>query len=136
MEKSFRLLDLPAEIRDSIYHEILCMWSTYPVQWNGDSHELSVPKGAKKNTIEAAILRTNRQVYQEAKTVMLTGNQFIRGLGNVSIETFIMPNNLPVLTLNNRKAGDEFKGFVLTHTIDISYDPDEVKSPDEVVILR
>lgn len=138
MEKSFRLLDLPAEIRDSIYHEILCTWSTYPVQWNGDSHELSVPKGAKKHKIETAILRTNRQVYQEAKTVLLTGNQFIRVVvwGMFPYETFIMPNNLPVLTLNNKKASDEYKGFVMTHTIDISYDPDEVKSPDEVVILR
>lgn len=130
MEKPFRLLDLSTEIRDSIYHEVLCTWLTYSIQWNGKSLELSVPKGAKKHQIETAILRTNRQVYQEAKTVMLTGNQFIRVIvwGIFTYETFVMPNNLPVLTLNNKAASDEYRGFVTTHTIDISYGPDEVKS--------
>lgn len=47
-----------------------------------------------------------------------------------------MPNNLPVVTLGN-EAIAEYKGFVLAHSIDISYDPEEMKSPAaEVVILH
>jgi hypothetical protein len=35
MENPFRLLDLPAEIRDGIYYQILYIWPTYPIYGTG-----------------------------------------------------------------------------------------------------
>lgn len=87
--------------------------------------------------IETAILRTNKQVYQEAKTVLLRGNQFIR----VSIKGFrplqflFIPSQVPVVTMNQGVI-TKYKGFVMTHSIDITEDPAPLKGQFEVMILR
>ena len=87
--------------------------------------------------IETAILRTNKQVYQEAKTVLLRGNQFIR----VSIKAFqplqflFIPSQVPVVTMN-QDVITRYRGFVMTHSIDITNDPAPLKGQFEVMILR
>ncbi|KUL88398.1 hypothetical protein ZTR_04914 [Talaromyces verruculosus] len=139
MKKPFRLLDLPTEIRDKIYHEILCTWPAYKSTWDEAKQQAVVPTevAVMNRKIETAILRTNKQVYQEAKTVLLRGNQFIR----VSIKGFrplqflFIPSQVPVVTMN-QDAITKYRGFVMTHSIDITDDPAPLKGQFEVMILR
>jgi hypothetical protein len=139
MEKPFRLLDLPAEIRDQIYHDIVCTWPAYKSTWDEEKQQAVVPTevAVMNRKTETAILRANRQVYQEAKTVMLRGNQFIR----VSMKGFqplrflFIPSQVPVVTMD-QDIITKYKGFVMTHSIDITDDPAPLKGQFEVMILR
>lgn len=139
MEKPFRLLELPAKVRDQIYHEILCTWPAYKSTWDEAKQQAVVPTevAVMDHKIETAILRTNRQVYQEAKTVLLRGNQFVR----VSIRGFqplqflFIPSQVPVVTMN-QDVITKYRGFVMTHSIDIADDPAPLKGQFEVMILR
>lgn len=139
MKKPFRLLDLPAEIRDQIYLEILCTWPAYNSTWDEARQQAVVPTevAVMNRKIETAILRTNKRVYQEAKTVLLRGNQFIR----VSINGFrplqflFIPSQVPIVTMN-QDVITKYRGFVMTHSIDITDDPAPLKGQFEVMILR
>ncbi|KAG8161160.1 hypothetical protein KVR01_009424 [Diaporthe batatas] len=78
-DQPFRLLHLPREIRNMIYHAILCDWGVqgpFHHHLTDDSKEIRLQIMARK--VELNILFANKQIYQEAKQVFLEGNQFIR----------------------------------------------------------
>lgn len=139
MENSVRFLDLPAEVRDQVYYEILCTWPAYKSTWDEEKQQAVVPTdvAVMDRKIETAILRINRQVYQEAKTVMLKGNQFIRVSvkGFQPLQVLFIPSQVPVVTMN-QDGITKYKGFVMTHSIDITDDPAPLKRQFEVMILR
>ncbi|EED12348.1 hypothetical protein TSTA_004000 [Talaromyces stipitatus ATCC 10500] len=90
---------------------------------------------------EFTTLRTNRQVYQEAKTVMLKGNQFIRVRmhGVFPLQLFFVPHQIPAVTFK-QEAISKCKHYVMTHIINITFDP-KIESLDneeylETIILR
>lgn len=59
------LLDLPGEIRNQIYHQLLILPS------------LSTPKGLNDHLIYPEILQTCRKIYEEAKQILYGCNTFI-----------------------------------------------------------
>jgi hypothetical protein len=61
------LLSLPRELRDRVY--TFALISTFPFWW-------PAPAGPKHN-VALGLLRTNRQVYDEAAPVLYTGNKFL-----------------------------------------------------------
>lgn len=135
----FRLLDLPVEIRDRIYYEILCTWSEQVPRPDGKDYPDTrlTDLYAMEHGPELAILRTNRQVYEEAKAVMLKGNQFIRisMTGIWPFELFLIPYQIPVVSILPN-AISRYRGFVMTYSIDVVADPKECKKRVDVMILR
>jgi hypothetical protein len=132
MEKPFRLLDLPANIRDQIYYEILCTW---PEENQNAVNPTEVAVMAGNSRI--AILCTSRDVYFEAGAVMLRGNQFIRISikGHQPLQVLFIPSQVPVVNMN-QKFITKFGSFVMTHSIDFANDPAPLKSQFEVMIIR
>lgn len=72
----FRLLDLPQEVRDEIYHGMLCDW---PERHAGQHTMINgiVQFGARAHDMEPNILLANKQIYHEAKQVLLKANLFV-----------------------------------------------------------
>lgn len=132
MEKPFRLLDLPANIRDQIYYEILCTWPEEN-QYAVNPTEMAI----LDCKCQIAILYTNQQVYCEAGAVMLRGNQFIRISikGHQPLKVLFIPSQIPVVTMNQKLLA-KFTGHVMTHSIDFTNDPAPLKSQLEVMIIR
>lgn len=126
MEKPFRLLELPAKVRDQIYHEILCTWPAYKSTWDEENpNEVAIMDGKSR----IAILCTSRDVCLEAGAVMLRGNQFIRISikGHQPLQVLFIPSQVPVVNMN-QKFITKFGAFVMTHSIDFANDPAPLKS--------
>lgn len=98
--KSFKLLDLPREIRDLIYRAMLCDWKKGAIghiQVSGD-----VRFDPLRDDIEPNILLANKQIYQEAKLVLLKDNQFVHISMDVShrdvLSDIFVQYNVPVVS--------------------------------------
>ena len=70
LNNSFRLLDLPPEIRLHVYRYILAPTGTISLRSDGLHHHLRVVPG----NIKPGILRTCRTVYHEAKDILYHNN--------------------------------------------------------------
>lgn len=120
----FRFLDLPIEVRNAIYHVLLCDPLPAKLRRVEQADLLWLPDGMAMIThpSEMQILQTNRQVHAEARDVMLRGNQFIRirarGVGQV-IKGFLLARQIPIVRTTTRSR-DNFKGFVMTHSINLA----------------
>jgi hypothetical protein len=110
----FRFLDLPAEIRNNIYGLLLCSWN--------DELEVepsSVSKLSRRcpSYPASALLRTNKQIHNEAFDYMTKRNQFIRitcqGFG---IRDLFLDDGVPVITTDVQKVG-RFNGYVMHMTL-------------------
>ncbi|POS75911.1 hypothetical protein DHEL01_v205697 [Diaporthe helianthi] len=123
---TFRFLDLPIEVRNAIYDMILCDPPPAKLRRVEQADLLWLPEGMAYITHprELQILQTNRQVHAEARDVMLRGNQFIRirarGVGQV-IKGFMLALQIPIVRTSARFR-ESFKGFVMTHSIDLASD--------------
>lgn len=71
--KHFRFMDLPLEIRNKVYEELLCPYPEHAMDKDGHNCSSSIAP-----LFETAILCTNRQVHGEAREAMLLGNEFVR----------------------------------------------------------
>ncbi|KAL1861526.1 hypothetical protein Daus18300_008789 [Diaporthe australafricana] len=124
--KPFRFLDLPIEVRNAIYHVILCEPPPAKLRRVEQADLLWLPEGMAviKHPSEMQILQTSRQVHAEARDVMLRGNQFIRvrarGVGQV-IKGFLIARQIPIIR-TSALSRHRFKGYVMTHTIELISD--------------
>ncbi|KAG8167156.1 hypothetical protein KVR01_002845 [Diaporthe batatas] len=125
-DNPFRFLDLPFEVRNAIYHVILCDPPPAKLRRVEQADLLWLPEGMAKITHprEIQILHTNHQVHAEARDVMLRGNQFVRirarGVGQV-IKGFFLARQIPIIRTTARSR-ETFKGFVMTHSIELASD--------------
>lgn len=121
MEDPFRLLDLPREIRDNIYEHLLRCFPDRPSSWKSLATSMSVTMPTELNFmhnhgVETAILRTSRQVHDEAYVIFLK-NEFIRvTLDDDNVRSALVLTQLPFVPMSDR-AIDTFRGFVMTHSI-------------------
>ncbi|KAJ0115491.1 hypothetical protein N8I77_000850 [Diaporthe amygdali] len=121
--KPFRFLDLPIEVRNAIYHVILCEPPPAKLRRVEQADLLWLPEGMAVIThpSEMQILQTSRQVHAEAKDVMLRGNQFIRirarGVGQV-VKGFLLARQIPIIR-TSALSRNTFQGFVMTHSIEL-----------------
>lgn len=132
--ETFRFLDLPIEVRNAIYHVILCDPPPAKLRRVEQADLLWLPEGMAMIThpSEMQILQTSRQVHAEARDVMLRGNQFIRirarGVGQV-IKGFLLARQIPIVR-TTALSRDRFKGYVMTHSIElISGQPEDFPGP-------
>lgn len=129
VHKPFPFLDLPLEVRNTIYHVLLCDAPPAKLRRVEQADLLWLPDGMAmiEHPSQAQILRTNRQVHAEARDVLLRGNQFIRiwvrGVGQV-IKGFLLARQIPIVRTSARSR-DSFKGYVMTHTIELMSDRPE-----------
>ncbi|KAL5409979.1 hypothetical protein PMIN06_004949 [Paraphaeosphaeria minitans] len=117
--ESFRLLDLPGEIRNHIYREVLCCFDpAVPTAAEIGIHQGVVPA---THSIDTSILRTCRQVHREAYDVMVKANQLIK-ISSVDIDLarLLLSSGLPVVTMDRAVAG-QFQGCVMS--VDLSAVP-------------
>lgn len=154
----FRLLDLPREIRDNIYHGMLCDFGSL----TAFGHTLvngCVVFDPMRRDIEPNILLANKQIYQEAKLVLLKQNQFVHirmdlRNGNILPAIFVR-YNVPVVAMSRvaanrvaarrrparRDCGDVFKDLVvMTYSVDFALQPrtfsQEVDRIDVILLHR
>ncbi|KAI3397950.1 hypothetical protein diail_10026 [Diaporthe ilicicola] len=124
--KPFRFLDLPIEVRNAIYHVILCSPPPAKLRRVEQADLLWLPEGmaVMNHPSEIQVLQTSRQIHAEAMDVMLRGNQFIRirakGVGQV-IKGFLVARQIPIIR-TSALSRHRFKGYVMTHSIEVASD--------------
>ncbi|TKA74149.1 hypothetical protein B0A49_04998 [Cryomyces minteri] len=106
----FRFLDLPGEIREHIYRDVLPFTLHKNILDTGHSHD--------SYTFASNIFLVNKQVYYEARKVFQRDNVFVRietpwpeAQQHVSVE-----GNVPLLCTGEQ--ADRFKGFHMAVVID------------------
>ncbi|KAF2629135.1 hypothetical protein BU25DRAFT_430430 [Macroventuria anomochaeta] len=111
----FRFLDLPGELRNNIYDLLLCSWTDEP------EYESRFVGGLRKRlpSYDAmALLRTNKQIHEEAFDYMMKRNQFVRvtcrGLDANSL--FLGDEMIPAITTDQTKAR-QFEGYLMHFTL-------------------
>lgn len=111
----FRFLDLPGELRNNIYDLLLCSWNDEP------EYEPGFVGGLRKRSASydaMTLLRTNRQIHEEAFDYMMKRNQFVRvtcrGLDINSL--FLGDEVVPAVTTDQRKVR-QFEGYLMHVTL-------------------
>lgn len=119
---SFRFLELPGEIRNRIYHELLCAFDSPQDDLEGLDRQLAT-KGYPEaptditpamHSINTAILHTSKQVHREAYDVMVKTNQFfhVKTYG-IPLADLLLFSRLPIVTMDRAHA-HQFEGYVLS----------------------
>lgn len=135
-DQPFRFLDLPGELRNNIYDLLLCSWNDEPEYESGSVGALR----KRMPTYDAmALLRTNKQIHEEAFDYMMKRNQFVRvtcrGLDINNL--FLGDEIIPAITTDQRKAR-QFEGYLMHFTLSkpaLSSSPVNF-SEHEIMMLR
>ncbi|KAF2998920.1 hypothetical protein E8E13_006053 [Curvularia kusanoi] len=111
----FRFLDLPGELRNNIYDLLLCSWNEeveYEPRFVGGLRKRSLAYDAM------ALLRTNKQIHNEASDYMMKRNQFVRvtcrGLDINSL--FLGDEMIAAITTDSRKAR-QYENYLMHITL-------------------
>ncbi|CAO2647635.1 Nn.00g085570.m01.CDS01 [Neocucurbitaria sp. VM-36] len=131
LQQPFRLLDLPGEIRNRIYQEIL---SAFESTSTPDLTPLArilrqeaEPNGINQvsHAIEATILRTCRKVHREAYDVMVKTNSFVRiRVTNPGLSGHLVRTQMPVVTMDRAHVA-QFSGYVMQLDMHLDARPEE-----------
>jgi hypothetical protein len=121
-QDSFRFMDLPAEIRNKIYRELLCNFTCerepdgrYDSVLARLMREEEMLNGVSEAALDGnvSILLASRQIYREAYDVMVKTNQFIRVQGyDFNFSEQLLRSQLPVITMDRARAA-QFQGYML-----------------------
>jgi hypothetical protein len=132
----FRFLDLPGELRNNIYNLLLCSWNDEP------EHESGFVGGLRKRSLSydaMTLLRTNKQIHEEAFDYMVKRNQFVRvTCRRLDVNSlFLGDEMIPAVTTDQRKAR-QFEGYLMHLTLSKpAYSSNAFHfSENEVMMLR
>ncbi|KAI1481338.1 hypothetical protein F4774DRAFT_424225 [Daldinia eschscholtzii] len=119
----FRFLDLPPELRDSVYHEVISNLSRPERKATRVHQDPSVQSKfvpvLKRRSFDTAILFVNRQISQEATEVMVKHYLFVHiATYGVNLSHILYAWAVPIVAIGKDVIGN-FKGFVMSHTIKI-----------------
>lgn len=118
----FRLLHLPAEIRNRIYQHVLCSFEEAGLELEGLDRHMHTrgfpdrPNGITpvEHSITTALLRTCKQVHREAYDVMVKTNQFVHVEAHgIYLADLLCSSRLPLVTMD-RQHVNQFEGYVLS----------------------
>lgn len=126
ISEPFRLLDLPREVRDDIYRGMLCDWRKGALLGHIVVDGI-VRFAPMRRRIEPNILLANKQIYQEAKLVLLQENQFVlirMFVRDHSIISILFTHSKVPVVAAGRDCAAVFKDHVvMTHFIELSLNP-------------
>jgi hypothetical protein len=110
----FRFLDLPGEIRNKIYHLLLCDIPEQPVSPESFPTDFTY----LTHSFAPQILRTCRTIYEEAKHEMLKTNLYVRvssSIDNTEVARILVAERIPLLLMSQKQI-DNFRSYwVLQH---------------------
>jgi hypothetical protein len=110
----FRFLDLPGEIRNSVYDLLLCSWND----------ELELEPGSISQVSRrcpsypaSALLRANKQIHGEASDYMIKRNQFVRiTCRGLDVRKLFLEDGIPVVSTDAYEV-NRFQGYVMHMTL-------------------
>ncbi|MCJ1440200.1 MAG: hypothetical protein MMC23_000683 [Stictis urceolatum] len=110
-QEQIRLLDLPAEIRELIYHEIL----------DARKNVVDYEHDYKAYKFDLSIFRVNQQIYHEARRVFRRNNIFvaIESPWTQAEEHAAMEGQVPVLVPSHKSA--KFTDYYMKVVVDAQY---------------
>lgn len=110
----FRFLDLPGEIRNSIYDLLLCSWNDEAEE---DSLLYSTLIRRTPKFQATPLLRTNKQIQQEASDYMVKRNQFVHiSCRGMDVRNLFLTEGVPVISTDSRKVS-QFTGYAMHMTL-------------------
>jgi hypothetical protein len=113
----FRFRDLPKEIRDKIYRELLCDF--HPQSTTTMLSQMLDSPVRALHSIDTAILRTSTTVYREAYEVMVKTNRFVKVTSACGLPIHLMLNGQRVPVVAAKKTTvNSFVGYVLAVHLD------------------
>jgi hypothetical protein len=129
-ERIFRLMDLPAELRNNVYALLLCAFEK-PLTAFSPTSTLPGPTSSS-HTVDARIIRTNSQIHRDAYDVMVKRNCLVRFeyTGNFIYPVVLMNNYLPIVTAKKASIS-RFEGFAMTISCSAHLPENEYEDEDE-----
>ncbi|OAL55279.1 hypothetical protein IQ07DRAFT_498406 [Pyrenochaeta sp. DS3sAY3a] len=122
----FRFRDLPGEVRNKIYKNLLCDFAAQSniVQLT-DMYNYERPRHAT----DTAILSTSKDTYNEAYDIMVKTNRFVHitSVAGVPVRHILLSQRVPIVS-DKVDIVNKFQGFVLALHVD-SHSP-QVLPPD------
>jgi hypothetical protein len=117
--KSFRFLDLPAELRNIVYAKLLCSFKESPRDSEDVLHP--APRTLSTRSIDTAILATCTQIHREAYDVMFKTNRLIQVCctDNRLLELVLRSSRTPTVSTSGGRIS-ECQGFALQVNLQIS----------------
>ena len=110
----FRFLDLPGEIRNSIYDLLLCSWDDETEQ---DPSLISKLSRRCPSYSATTLLRANKQIQTEASDYMTKRNQFVRiSTRGLDVRSLFLCGQIPVITTDAHQVS-QFRGYVMHMTL-------------------
>jgi hypothetical protein len=121
----FHFVELPAEIRNYIYQELLCNFSFEDNALTRVLTQQNPPNGTNQATrpIDTSILRVNRGICREAYDVMVKTNRFvyISSIG-VEMQRVLVRHQVPLVTINHAHA-QQFRDYMMYAYIETTTPP-------------
>lgn len=106
--EQFRFLDMPREICNKIYRNLLCSFAPAPVT------VVEPELGYAEHDNSTSILLASRQIHKEAYDTMVKTNRFVRVTTSGGFPLLALLNHLRVPVVVEGHESSQFKGYVLS----------------------
>lgn len=112
---SFRFLDLPLELRQRVYQELLCNFTAAPPLLHVNDVVETKPCGYYARNVHPSILRANKQIHLESYSLMIKTNRFIhiKFFGGLPLNHMLETSTRRIIC-HHQPAVGAFKGYTMS----------------------